>query len=241
MADSAGTHGRVLVVDDKPSADAYATQLGEAGFEVTKAHLGVDAIRLLESAVFDVVLSDLRLPDLDGLTLARHVHDRSADTPVILLSESVVAGAVRQAVAASGLELLTKPISFGSLKRATSRAVRRRAGLVFDNRKGEEVGLVSFNASEAKNLFGKVLETALREGATVIRKHDVPKAVLLSWEEFSSLTAMRRAQLDALTAEFDGLLARMQTPAARVGMRAAFEASPDQLGKAAVKAARKRD
>ena len=45
--------------------------------------------------------------------------------------------------------------------------------------------------------------------------------------------------LDSLTAEFDALLARMQTPTARERMRAAFDSSPKQLGKAAVRAALK--
>ena len=49
-----------------------------------------------------------------------------------------------------------------------------------------------------------------------------------------------RRALETLSGEFDALLARMQTPRARAGMTAAFNASPAQLGKAAVAAARKR-
>jgi antitoxin Phd len=55
----------------------------------------------------------------------------------------------------------------------------------------------------------------------------------------SSLNGRGPTKLDSLSAEFDALL-RMQTPAARAGMKAAFNASPRQLGKAAVIAARKR-
>ena len=47
-------------------------------------------------------------------------------------------------------------------------------------------------------------------------------------------------KLDTLSGEFDALLARMQAPKARAGMKAAFDASPKQLGRAAVAAARKR-
>jgi len=133
-----------------------------------------------------------------------------------------------------------KPAALGVPKVAAAPASRRRAGLTFDNRKGEEVDLVSFNATEAKNAFGRVLDAALRQGATVITKHDVPRAVLLSLEEFNALTSSRRTQLEALASDFDALLARMQTPASRRGMRAAFDAAPAQLGAAAVKAARKR-
>ena len=74
----------------------------------------------------------------------------------------------------------------------------------------------------------------------VITQHDAPKAVLLSVDEFTALTRATEGTLDTLSAEFDALLARMQTPRARAGMKAAFAASPKELGKAAVAAARKR-
>ena len=123
----------------------------------------------------------------------------------------------------------------------TRARVRSGAGRVtFRNRRGEDREVVSFNATDAKNAFGRVLETALRDGAIVITKHEDPKAVLLSWDEFEALASARSGQLAALTSEFDGLLARMQTPAVRKGMRAAFDATPARMGRAAVAAARKR-
>jgi antitoxin Phd len=59
-------------------------------------------------------------------------------------------------------------------------------------------------------------------------------------DEFNALSRATQVQLDSLSSEFDALLARMQTPKAGVGMKTAFQASPRQLGKAAVAAARKR-
>jgi antitoxin Phd len=53
-------------------------------------------------------------------------------------------------------------------------------------------------------------------------------------------TRSKKPALDVLTSEFDTLLLRMQTPKARAGMKRAFQASPRQLGKAAVAAARQR-
>ena|SRR5436190_13711566 len=93
-------------------------------------------------------------------------------------------------------------------------------------------------ASEAKNQFGQVLESALREGAVVITKHDTPKAILLSIEEFEAIAS--RGRLDTLTREFDEKYVRMQRPGFDTALRNAFGASPKQLGAAAVKAARKR-
>ena len=74
----------------------------------------------------------------------------------------------------------------------------------------------------------------------VITKHDTPKAVLISVDNFNDLSHADDARIDTLTAEFDALLSRMQTPSARAAMKAAFNASPKELGRAAVVAARKR-
>ena len=93
-------------------------------------------------------------------------------------------------------------------------------------------------AGEAKNQFGQVLEAALRDGAVVITKHDTPKAVLLSIEELDAIAA--RSRLDTLTRQFDAKYARMQKPGFTKALGSAFDASPKQLGAAAVKAARKR-
>jgi antitoxin Phd len=100
---------------------------------------------------------------------------------------------------------------------------------------------VLFTATEAKNEFGRVLEQVLQGGRVVITKHDAPKAVLISVDDFNRLSRTAETVLDTLSVEFDALLARMQTPKSRSAMKAAFAASPKQLGKAAVDAARKRD
>lgn len=110
----------------------------------------------------------------------------------------------------------------------------------FRNRRGEQVEPRSFSASDAKNQFGRVLETALADGVVMITKHDAVRAVLVSAEEFAALTGAREPALDTLSREFDRLLARMQTPRSRAGMKSALEATPKQLGQAAVAGARRR-
>jgi antitoxin Phd len=113
----------------------------------------------------------------------------------------------------------------------------------FRNRYGETVAAPSFTATDAKNEFGRVLDAAISEGAVVITKHEAPKAVLLSLDEYEALAGRSSHELDELRAEFDAMFARMQTEdAARGmrGMRAAFDATPEEMGRAALAAARKR-
>jgi prevent-host-death family protein len=112
--------------------------------------------------------------------------------------------------------------------------------LTYRNSQGDLVDVPAVAATRLKNEFGAVLEQALRGGAVAITRHDTPKAVLISYDEFQSLVKARSHSLSDLSAEYNVLLARMQTPKARKGMKAAFNASPDELGRAAFKAARKR-
>jgi len=111
--------------------------------------------------------------------------------------------------------------------------------LTFRNSHGQLVDISTVAATKAKNEFGAILEQTMHSGAVAITRHDMPKAVLLSFAEFESLVKERSRSLDDLNAEFDGLLARMQTPQARKGVETAFNASPAELGRAAVKAAKK--
>jgi antitoxin Phd len=122
-----------------------------------------------------------------------------------------------------------------------SAARRRDPVTAFRNRRGEQVEASSVTATDAKKQFGRVLEMVLRGGAVVITKHDAPKAIVLSMDEFNALTqGAAVSPLEGLSADFDAVLARMQTPRARAGMKAAFAASPRALGRAAAAAARKR-
>ncbi|GBE64911.1 hypothetical protein MFM001_13730 [Mycobacterium sp. MFM001] len=108
----------------------------------------------------------------------------------------------------------------------------------FRNRDGKLVDVPTVTASRLKNEFGTVFEEAAANGAVVITKHATPRAVLLSYAEFEALTASATPVLDDLTERFDKLLATMQTPKAKAGVAAAFDATPEELGAAAVKAAR---
>jgi antitoxin Phd len=109
--------------------------------------------------------------------------------------------------------------------------------LTLRNHRGEEVPVAEFSATEAKNSFGRVLDTAFSQGMVAITKRDRPTAVVLSLDAYQALLDAQAQPLDNLSHEFDALLQRMQAPAARDAMLDAFDASPDELGLAAVGAA----
>jgi two-component system cell cycle response regulator CpdR len=78
---------RILVVDDEPwSLEFVCDFLRKEGYEVTQAKDGAEAIELIERSQFDLVLSDVRMPHLDGVTLVRYVRSRTPTLPIILMT-----------------------------------------------------------------------------------------------------------------------------------------------------------
>src|ERR1700674_5005776 len=78
---------RVLVVEDEPTiADFVVRGLPEPGHAVDLAQDGAAALDLAEIASFDVVVLDLMLPHVDGLTVCRRLRERGNKTPVLMLT-----------------------------------------------------------------------------------------------------------------------------------------------------------
>ena len=97
------------------------------------------------------------------------------------------------------------------------------------------------SASEAKNDFARILERVIRGGTVTITKHNAAKAVILPMEEYESLTRERRASLAAFKKRYDEMFQSMQTPEWRAAAMSAFSATPEELGRVAVEAARNSD
>jgi len=77
---------RILLVEDDPRlAEMLCEYLGQAGFSVSVAPLGVTALERLAAADYDAVVLDLMLPDMDGLDVCRQLRTK-ADTPVLMLT-----------------------------------------------------------------------------------------------------------------------------------------------------------
>ena len=115
-----------------------------------------------------------------------------------------------------------------------------QSSATFRNIKGDLVSLQAVPATQLKNAFSAVLDQAVHDGAVAIMRHDRPRAVLMAYEEFIALAKLRSPELGDLTSQFDTLLAGMQSAKSQKGAKAAFDAAPAELGRAAVKAAKKR-
>jgi two-component system alkaline phosphatase synthesis response regulator PhoP len=129
----------VLVVDDEPAiVDIVRDYLVDAGYRVSSARSGEEAVRLVRSVVPDLIVLDLGLPDADGLDVARQVR-QSSSVPIIVLTARG-----DEADRVIGLELgaddyVVKPFSPRELL-ARIRAVLRRTALPADTERPIVVG-----------------------------------------------------------------------------------------------------
>jgi CheY-like chemotaxis protein len=78
----------LLADDDKSILDLMSETLEFIGYEVALAINGIEALAVFLGSTFDLVLTDLEMPVMDGLSLAGHIKKRSPRTPVILLTGS---------------------------------------------------------------------------------------------------------------------------------------------------------
>lgn len=118
--------GRVLVVEDEQAlADALAEGLRQDGFRVETLGDGLQALDLLLSARFDVLVVDLMLPGLGGLDLCARLRAAGIDTPVLVLTARTSEQDQLQALRTGADDFLTKPFSYRVLLARLHVLVRR--------------------------------------------------------------------------------------------------------------------
>jgi len=119
-----GEAGSVLVVDDEVDLlTAYARALTGARFSVDKASNGKQAIEQLAIKRFDAIVSDISMPELDGIGLLRAVRGQDLDVPVVLVTGGASIETALAAVEYGALRYLKKPIDNAALVSVVRQAV----------------------------------------------------------------------------------------------------------------------
>ena len=104
--------GRILVVDDEEDVRAFlAETLERGGHDVTQAADGAAAIRAAREEPFDVVLTDLRMPGTDGMTVVRTVRTEQPDVEVIVLTAFGDVSTAVEAMKLGAYDYLQKPVA----------------------------------------------------------------------------------------------------------------------------------
>ena len=121
--DEARAQGRLILVaeDDKVNQRVIQRQLALLGYAAEIAGNGADAWRLWQDGTYGMVLSDLHMPEMDGLTLTRTIREHERDrglrhTPIVLVSANALRGEKTRAMEAGVDDYLTKPVPLAQLK-----------------------------------------------------------------------------------------------------------------------------
>src|SRR3989338_434448 len=127
------TRPKILVVeDDKNSLSGLLTLLQHEGYETSGAISAYEALALMDTRHYDIVLADMKLPGLGALSLIEEIRKKDSDIPVVVMTAySSVENAVA-AIKKGAEEYLTKPLDIGALKR-TLKNLRERQQLLKDN------------------------------------------------------------------------------------------------------------
>jgi EAL domain-containing protein (putative c-di-GMP-specific phosphodiesterase class I) len=164
MAGAAEERTRVLLVDDEASiARSLARVLAAAGHEVATATSGAEAVAELATRSFDVILSDIRMPGMDGLTLLRAIRARDLDVPVAFMTGDPQLETVMEAMEHGAFRYLLKPVDNDEVVAVVQRAarlhrlarVRREAAeeLQGHQRIGDRAGLEARYAAGVEKLW----------------------------------------------------------------------------------------
>ena len=116
----------ILIVEDEPElGKVLLDNLSQNGYVVHLAESAEKALRLFNHKVFDLIISDVRLPDMSGLQLLDNIRNRSFPIPVILMTGF---GSVQNAVEAmkkGAVDYILKPFSLEVLEQGIENALRQ--------------------------------------------------------------------------------------------------------------------
>jgi len=106
-------NNRILLVEDNPSSRQLAKMvLSASGFDVETASDGNEGLRLARASAYDLVLMDVELPGMDGLTVTRMLKSdaKTAAVPIVAMTANAMKGDEQEAIAAGCSGYITKPI-----------------------------------------------------------------------------------------------------------------------------------
>ncbi len=117
---------RILIVDDEQRmATSLCALLTQCGYRCTAALSGREALEFLDREPVDVIVSDLRMPGLDGLEFIRQAHERHPRTLVIVITGHATTDSAIEAVRHGVFDYLRKPFEFDLLRMAVEKAFAR--------------------------------------------------------------------------------------------------------------------
>jgi DNA-binding NtrC family response regulator len=157
-------HRTLLVVDDESSIRRLlCNYLTKQGFTTFEAEDATTALSVLSNHPVDLVLSDLRMPGMDGMELFRQIRDLYPNTDVILLTGYPEINDAIEALKSGALDFLLKPIQLDRLTMVINQAIETRRLRREVSRRVEEFQRFTIHRDEELNSLKTKVDTAYEE------------------------------------------------------------------------------
>jgi len=119
---------KILIVDDELNMRlVLSALLKKEGYEIASAADGNEAMDVLKSDGIDAVITDLKMPNMDGMELLRRMNNKYPDVPVIMITAHGTVATAVEALKKGALDYITKPFDLDELKNVVSKAIKTRA------------------------------------------------------------------------------------------------------------------
>jgi two-component system, NtrC family, response regulator AtoC len=183
-------HKQILVVDDEPNLRrVLSAQLERDGYDVHAAEDGEQALAILKEHHIDLVITDLRMPRIDGMELLRRAQKLDAELPVVMITAHGTVDNAVEALKTGAFDYLTKPFDQLEVRTIVAKALRTR----------------DLSAAEASRPFHEIPPEGARYGiigqspsildlyAVLDRVADTPTTVLITGESGTGKELVARA------------------------------------------------
>lgn len=210
---SGSVQGTVLVVDDEPLMLRILSRVLRAiGYRVECASSGTAGLELARNTPFDLVVSDISMPDMDGISLLRHLRAEAPDVPVILVTGDPTVATAVKALEFGAFHYLTKPVDETRLSEVVGKAaclhrmaqMRREATALLEGRLPDSARhTLESSFQRALNSLWMAYQPIVRAGSGVVYGYEAllrsgepslphPGAVLDAAEKLHKLDALGR-------------------------------------------------
>lgn len=172
---------KILVVDDEARmCQSLHELLSGNGYSVITTQSGYAAIEKLKSEPFDLVLSDIKMPDISGLDILKAVKDTDQDIIVILMTGYASLESALEAIRNGAFEYLLKPVEFSQLEISVKRGLEKRQAGLGRKRLLRDLELANYNLNNRLQEINALYEAGKSLGSTLKIKELLNKILSLA-------------------------------------------------------------